>query len=58
LIARFYDAATAELLKQNALIDRLLGDEALSARLGAIATRLQASPGTVTAADLIERVAR
>jgi MGT family glycosyltransferase len=39
-------------------IDRLLGDEALSARLGAIATRLQASPGTVTAADLIERVAR
>jgi adenylate cyclase len=30
LIARFYDAATAELLKQNALIDRLLGDEAVA----------------------------
>jgi adenylate cyclase len=30
LIARFYDAATAELLKENALIDRLLGDEAVA----------------------------
>lgn len=30
LIARFYDAATAELLKENALIDRLIGDEAVA----------------------------
>ncbi|HET9495532.1 MAG TPA: adenylate/guanylate cyclase domain-containing protein [Chloroflexia bacterium] len=30
LIARFYDAVTAELLKQNAMIDRLLGDEAVA----------------------------
>ncbi len=30
LIARFYDAVTAELLKENALIDRLIGDEAVA----------------------------
>jgi adenylate cyclase len=30
LIARFYDAVTSELLKQNALIDRLIGDEAVA----------------------------
>jgi MGT family glycosyltransferase len=39
-------------------VDRLLGDEALAARLGAIASSLQATPGTVLAADLIERLAR
>ena len=30
LISRFYDAVTEELLKENALIDRLLGDEAVA----------------------------
>jgi MGT family glycosyltransferase len=35
-------------------IDRLLGDEALARRLGAISTELQARPGTVVAADAIE----
>jgi MGT family glycosyltransferase len=35
-------------------IDRLLADEALRDRLGATSVRLQASPGTTKAADLIE----
>ncbi len=39
-------------------IDELLDDRALLARLAAISTRLKADPGTVRAADLIERVAR
>ena len=39
-------------------IDELLDDRALARRLDAISTRLKASPGTVRAADLIERVAR
>jgi UDP:flavonoid glycosyltransferase YjiC (YdhE family) len=39
-------------------IDELLADTALKRRLAAIAARLQANPGTVRAADLIERVAR
>jgi MGT family glycosyltransferase len=38
-------------------IERLLADEALRGRLSAISRRLQASPGTVRAADLIERLA-
>ena len=37
-------------------IDRLLGDEVLRARMAAIAGRAQAAPGTVRAADLIERI--
>jgi len=40
-----------------AAIDRLLADRALHARLGSISARLRANPGTVRAADLIERVA-
>jgi UDP:flavonoid glycosyltransferase YjiC (YdhE family) len=36
---------------------RLHGDARLRARLGTIARRLQAAPGTVRAADLIERLA-
>ena len=40
-----------------AAVDRLLADGDLRGRMAAIATRLQASPGTVRAADLIERVA-
>ncbi|HEX3630379.1 MAG TPA: nucleotide disphospho-sugar-binding domain-containing protein [Candidatus Dormibacteraeota bacterium] len=39
-------------------IDRLLGDEALKDRLQGTARRLQAKPGTVQAAELIERVSR
>ena len=39
-------------------IDELLADPALARRLGAISSRLQADPGTIRAADLIERVAR
>jgi MGT family glycosyltransferase len=38
-------------------IDRLLADEALTARLGEISTRLAANPGTKRAAALIERLA-
>jgi UDP:flavonoid glycosyltransferase YjiC (YdhE family) len=39
-------------------IDRLLADRGLADRLAGIAARLQATPGTVAAADAIERVAR
>ncbi len=39
-------------------VDTLLADSALHARVAAIAARLQANPGTVRAADLIERIAR
>ncbi len=38
-------------------IDRLVGDAAMAARLRAISARLQADPGTVKAAGLIERLA-
>jgi UDP:flavonoid glycosyltransferase YjiC (YdhE family) len=50
-----YAHEPAELLSA---CDRLLDDDALSARLGGIAARLHQMPGTVKAADLIERVAR
>ncbi len=49
-----YRCTGAELL---GAIDRLLADEALGRRMAGIAARLQASRGTVKAADLIERVA-
>jgi len=49
-----YDHEPAEL---HAAIDRLLADNALADHLDAISRRLQASPGTERAADLIERVA-
>ncbi len=39
-------------------VDRLLADVALRSRMGAAAVRYQADPGTVRAADRIERVAR
>jgi len=39
-------------------IDELLADRTLQGRLDAVSTRLRANPGTVRAADLIERVAR
>jgi MGT family glycosyltransferase len=38
-------------------IDRLLGDQGLGGRLADASQRLQANPGNVKAADLIERVA-
>jgi UDP:flavonoid glycosyltransferase YjiC (YdhE family) len=50
-----YDFEDAELTRA---VDRLLADAALRARMAAIAARLQANPGTIRAADLIERVAR
>ena len=50
-----YDADEAQL---TGAIDRLLADRALAARLAALSARLQADPGTVRAADLIERLAR
>jgi UDP:flavonoid glycosyltransferase YjiC (YdhE family) len=39
-------------------VDRLLADANLRSRLAGISRRLQATPGTVRAADLIESVAR
>ncbi len=48
---------TFEPAQMTAALDRLLADRALGARLAAISTRLRANPGTVRAADLIERVA-
>ena len=50
-----YDFEAADLL---GAIDRLLADGDLRSRLGAVSTRVQASPGTVKAADLLERLAR
>ena len=38
-------------------VDRLLADTAVRERLAAMSQRLQATPGTATAADLIERLA-
>jgi MGT family glycosyltransferase len=38
-------------------LDRLLDEAALRERLGALSRRLQAAPGTIAAADAIERVA-
>ena len=49
-----YEFDEAELA---AAIDGLLADADLRRRMAAVAARLQASPGTVRAADLIERVA-
>jgi len=50
-----YEAEEHELL---GAIDRLLADRALVDRLTAVAARVQATPGTVRAADLIEQLAR
>ena len=51
------DTYAFEEAEMSAAIDRLLVDGDLRRRMGAIAGRLQAAPGTVRAADLIERVA-
>jgi UDP:flavonoid glycosyltransferase YjiC (YdhE family) len=39
-------------------IDHLAGNDALHERLAAVSARVQASPGTVQAADLLERLIR
>jgi MGT family glycosyltransferase len=49
-----YDCDPAEL---TGAVDGLLADEALRARLAAMAARLQSRSGTVAAANLIERLA-
>jgi MGT family glycosyltransferase len=51
-------AYAAEADELTGAIDRLLADRALAARLAALSARLQANPGAVRAADLIERLAR
>ena len=51
---RTYEFDDAEL---HDAIERLLGDEALRRRVGAVSARVQASPGTERAAGLIERLA-
>ena len=48
-----YEFEDGELL---GAVDRLLGDDVLRTRMDAIAARVQATPGTVKAADLIERL--
>jgi len=50
-----YEFEDGELL---GAIDRLVGDDGLRERMAAIAARVQATPGTVKAAALIERLAR
>ncbi len=50
-----YDFTDDELL---GAVERLLGDEALRARMKAAAARLQAAPGRILGADLIERLLR
>ena len=50
-----YEFDDSELLDA---VDRLIADEPLRGRMAAIASRVQAAPGTVKAADLIERLAR
>jgi MGT family glycosyltransferase len=42
----------------GAAIERLIGDHTLAGRLGAMSARLRSHPGTVSAADAIEDLAR
>jgi MGT family glycosyltransferase len=51
---RTYEVEAAELL---GAVDRLAADDSLRARLASVAARVQSDPGTVRAADLIERIA-
>jgi MGT family glycosyltransferase len=51
------DTYTFEPDEMTSAIDRLLADSAVRDQLAAMASRLQASPGTLKAADLIERLA-
>jgi MGT family glycosyltransferase len=50
-----YDFEDSEL---TGAVDRLLADSTIHGRLAAVSARLQANPGTVRAADLIESVRR
>ena len=50
-----YDFEASDLL---GAVDRLLADGDLRSRLAAVSARVQASPGTVKAAGLLERLAR
>jgi UDP:flavonoid glycosyltransferase YjiC (YdhE family) len=50
-----YGHEPAELLQA---VDGLLGDQALAERLRALSGELQAAPGTVRAADLVEQLAQ
>jgi UDP:flavonoid glycosyltransferase YjiC (YdhE family) len=50
-----YGHEPAQLL---AAIDRLLADSALAERLRVLSGELQAAPGTVRAADLVEALAQ
>ena len=50
------DTYRFEAEQMRSAIDRLLADSALYDRMAAIAVRLQANPGTVRAAELIERL--
>ena len=49
-----YDFGDSEL---TGAIDRLLADQVLAQRLATMSTRLRTDPGTIRAADLIERLA-
>jgi UDP:flavonoid glycosyltransferase YjiC (YdhE family) len=51
-------AYTVEDAELTGAIERLLADTVLRSRLEALSARLQADPGTVQAADLVERLAR
>ena len=51
------DTYTFEAAELEAALARLLADSALAGRMASIAERVQATPGTVSAADLIERLA-
>src|SRR5664279_5373340 len=51
-------AYTVEPDELTGAVARLLADTALKARLRSLSGQLQASPGTVRAADLVERLAR
>jgi UDP:flavonoid glycosyltransferase YjiC (YdhE family) len=50
-----YGHEPAELLQA---VDRLLAEQALAERLRALSGELQAAPGTVRAADLVEQLAQ
>jgi UDP:flavonoid glycosyltransferase YjiC (YdhE family) len=50
-----YDFQDEEL---SGAIDRLLANEWLTSQLSRLSDRLRSNPGTIRAADLIERLAR
>jgi len=54
LIARFYDAVTAELLKANALIDRLIGDEVVALFVPALAGESHAEAAVQAAIGILK----